>query len=84
MEIRWISSLARHPYGTGVWRTIRIYGQKFINKCTIKIGDGGRTLFWEEVWVGQASLKVNFPYLFSLSVQKVATVKQMRDAQVGI
>ncbi|WMV13212.1 hypothetical protein MTR67_006597 [Solanum verrucosum] len=44
-------------------------------------GDGGKTLFWEEVWAGQASLKASFPELFSLSLQKVATVKEMRDAQ---
>ncbi|KAG5601410.1 hypothetical protein H5410_032780 [Solanum commersonii] len=71
---------ATQPYGTGVWRTIRNLWPKLINKCTIKIGDGGKTLFWEEVWAGQA-LKASFPELFSLSLQKVATVKEMRDAQ---
>jgi len=81
METRWISNIATQPYGTGVWRTIRNLWPKLINKCTIKIGDGGKTLFWEEVWAGQASLKDSFPDLFSLSLQKVATVKEMRDAQ---
>ncbi|WMV11936.1 hypothetical protein MTR67_005321 [Solanum verrucosum] len=81
METRWISNIATQPYGTGVWRTIRNLWPKLINKCTIKIGDGGKTLFWEEVWAGQASLKASFPDLFSLSLQKVATVKEMRDAQ---
>ncbi|WMV47091.1 hypothetical protein MTR67_040476 [Solanum verrucosum] len=81
METRWISNIATQPYGTGVWRTIRNLWPKLINKCTIKIGDGGKTLFWEEVWVGQASLKASFPDLFSLSLQKVATVKEIRDAQ---
>ncbi|WMV26836.1 hypothetical protein MTR67_020221 [Solanum verrucosum] len=81
METRWISNIATQPYGTGVWRTIRNLLPKLINKCTIKIGDGGKTLFWEEVWAGQASLKASFPDLFSLSLQKVATVKEMRDAQ---
>lgn len=32
-------------------------------------------------WVGQASFKVSFLDLFSLSLQKVVTVKEMRDAQ---
>ncbi|WMV54149.1 hypothetical protein MTR67_047534, partial [Solanum verrucosum] len=81
METRWISNIATQPYGTGVWRTIKNLWPKLINKCTIKIGDGGKTLFWEEVWAGQASLKASFPDLFSLSLEKVATVKEMRDAQ---
>ncbi|WMV13345.1 hypothetical protein MTR67_006730 [Solanum verrucosum] len=81
MNTRWINNIATQPYGTGVWRTIRNLCPKLINKCIIKIGDGGKTLLWEEVWVGQASLKASFLDLFSLSLQKVATVKEMRDAQ---
>ncbi|KAG5570152.1 hypothetical protein H5410_059918 [Solanum commersonii] len=46
METRWISNIATQPYDTGVWRTIRNLWPKLINKCTIKIGDGGKVLFY--------------------------------------
>lgn len=81
VETKWISNIATQPYGTGLWGTIRNLWPKFINKCTIKIRDGGKTLFWEEVWVGQAPLRACFPELFNLSLQKVAAIKKMRDAQ---
>lgn len=79
MEMRWITKVATQPYDTGVWRTIRNLWPKFINKCKIKIGDGRKSLFSEEVWVGQEALKVSFPNLFNLSVHKMVTIKEMRD-----
>ncbi|KAG5617177.1 hypothetical protein H5410_017001 [Solanum commersonii] len=53
MENLWITSLPTQPYGSGVWRSIRNLWAKFFNKCKTKVGNGGRTLFWEDRWVDQ-------------------------------
>lgn len=76
----WISKATTQPYGTGLWRSIRNLWPKLINNCKIKVGDGRKTLFWEESWVGQGTLKNSFPDLFLLSLQE-DSVKEMRDNQ---
>ncbi|WMV14069.1 hypothetical protein MTR67_007454 [Solanum verrucosum] len=59
MENLWITNLSTQPYGSGVWRSIRNLWIKFFNKCKIKVGNGGRTLFWEDKWVDQVSPKIS-------------------------
>ncbi|WMV30226.1 hypothetical protein MTR67_023611 [Solanum verrucosum] len=81
MENLWITNLSTQPYGAGVWRSIRNLWIKFFNKCKIKVGNGGRTLFWEDKWVDQVTLRNRFPILFNMSLQKEATIREMRDNQ---
>ncbi|KAG5614848.1 hypothetical protein H5410_014672, partial [Solanum commersonii] len=45
------------------------------------VGNGGKTLLWEDVRVGQETLKNKYPDLFNLSLQKVSTIREMRDNQ---
>ncbi|WMV40391.1 hypothetical protein MTR67_033776 [Solanum verrucosum] len=81
MENLWITNLSTQPYGSGIWRSIRNLWIKFFNKCKIKVGNGGRTLFWEDKWVDQVTLRNRFPILFNMSLQKEATIREMRDNQ---
>lgn len=37
----WTSLILMHPYGTGVWRTIRSLWPKIISNSKIKVGHGG-------------------------------------------
>ncbi|WMV18045.1 hypothetical protein MTR67_011430 [Solanum verrucosum] len=81
MENLWITNLSTQPYGSGVWRSIRNLWIKLFNKCKIKVGNGGRTLFWEDKWVDKVTLRNRFPILFNMSLQKEATIREMRDNQ---
>jgi hypothetical protein len=42
-----------------------------------RIGNGGETSFWHDVWVGVQSLKEVFPRLFLVSTQKDACVSEV-------
>ncbi|KAG5620180.1 hypothetical protein H5410_005398 [Solanum commersonii] len=46
-----------------------------------KVGNGGRTLFWEDKWVDQVTLRNRFPILCNMSLQTEATIREMRDNQ---
>lgn len=59
----WTSMTVLHPYGTAVWRTIRNLWPKIISNSKIKVGHGGKTLFWEDIWVGNQTLKSRFTVL---------------------
>lgn len=38
-------------------------------------------MFWEDKWVDQVTLRNRFPILFNMSLQKEATIREMRDNQ---
>jgi hypothetical protein len=42
----------------------------FLESVSRKVGNGVTTLFWTSKWLGEASLAVMFPRLFSLANQK--------------
>jgi hypothetical protein len=47
-----------------------------------KLGNGGQTSFWSDIWIGEALLKERFPRLFSISSQKEAVVMDVRNQSV--
>jgi hypothetical protein len=46
-----------------------------------KLGNGNQILFWYEKWIGDRPLCDQFPRLFSLSIQKDATVREFWSGQ---
>jgi hypothetical protein len=42
--------------------------------CSRCLGNGARTSFWIDKWVGDLPLSVSFPRLFSLAIDKEATI----------
>lgn len=49
----------------------------FISNTFISVGNGVRTLFWEDKWAGDRCLKVVFPRLYSISPDKLKSIKQV-------
>ena len=41
------------------------------------VGNGRDTLFWYDRWLGDVSLRVKFPRLFDLAVEKESSVEDM-------
>jgi hypothetical protein len=61
------------------WMDICLIGSNlernwFAQSVTKKLGNGANTRFWEDICVGEMSLRDRFPHLFSISVQQQATV----------
>ncbi|WMV18963.1 hypothetical protein MTR67_012348 [Solanum verrucosum] len=81
MEGLWITKQVRSPYGVGLWRTIRNQWPKLWGNSRIVIGNGRRTSFWNDVWVGQYPLIQLYPVIYNLNQQKEATVADVRDNQ---
>ncbi|XP_028069533.1 uncharacterized protein LOC114272061 [Camellia sinensis] len=56
----------------------------FKQNIVMDIGDGRRTKFWIDIWVGNTCLKDEFPRLFSMSLDKTETVAGVRSRGIGI
>lgn len=78
----WYPSLNGVGSSSLIWRDIlalvhanpRLYNF-FVENMELKIGDGNRVKFWDDIWRGSLSLKSQFPRLYQLSVDKEITVK---------
>ncbi|WMV44031.1 hypothetical protein MTR67_037416 [Solanum verrucosum] len=81
MEDSWTTKEVRSPNGVGLWRTIRNLWPKIWRNSKIDIGNGRKTFFWNDVWVGQHSLKQLHPEIYNLNQQKEATVAEVKDNQ---
>jgi len=42
------------------------------------VGDGRNTLFGYDTWIGDTTLRLKFPRLFELAVEKESKVEEMR------
>jgi hypothetical protein len=73
--------------GSGWWRDIcRVDGSSgwFAQAACKKVGNGGTTKFWKDVWLGNQSLQSRFPRLFSISSQKEGLVSTMGRWDGGV
>ncbi|KAG5621909.1 hypothetical protein H5410_007127 [Solanum commersonii] len=64
-----------------VWKIIRRLWPQFSNNIYTNVGNGLKTYFWNEIWKGDDSLRNLFPNLYTLSLQRFATVAQVWGQQ---
>ena len=69
----WWRSICRLREGVGEGRA-----NWFDSNTRRVVGNGRRTLFWHDIWVGDVPLKLKFPHIFDLSVHKECSVEKMR------
>lgn len=74
LEDHWIIKTVTSTYGSSLWKAIRNLWPKLRRNCSIKLGDGRKTSFWEDRWLEQGSLKALFPDIFTLNQQTVAEI----------
>nr|GEV36188.1 RNA-directed DNA polymerase, eukaryota, reverse transcriptase zinc-binding domain protein [Tanacetum cinerariifolium] len=64
-------------FHSSTWNTIiqeinvlKSQGVDLISHCKIRVGNGMRTQFWNETWVGDTQLRYMFPRIYALEVNK--------------
>ncbi|GJR45913.1 RNA-directed DNA polymerase, eukaryota [Tanacetum coccineum] len=60
--------------------TLKAQGVNLISHCKIRVGNGRETSFWNDLWIGDASLRFMFPRLYALDTNKVCTVADKMNA----
>ncbi|WMV47891.1 hypothetical protein MTR67_041276 [Solanum verrucosum] len=80
-EEPWTTQAVKTPYEKGLWRTIRNQWPKMWGNSVIKVGNGRKTMFWNDIWVGQTPLRQQFPDIYNLNQQKLATISEVKNAQ---
>lgn len=65
----------------GLGRTFRNQWPKTLGNSVINVENGRKTLFWDDVWVGQTPLRQQYPDIYNLNQQKLATIAEVKNAQ---
>ncbi|OVA01020.1 Reverse transcriptase zinc-binding domain [Macleaya cordata] len=73
----WDVKRTTKPYGTSLWRGIFNNLDTFRQGLKFSIGDGRRTRFWFDLWLGEELLQFKFPTLFHLFRRQKAFVSEM-------
>lgn len=50
----------------------------------IKLGDRGKTKFWDEVWLGETSFGNSFPKLYNLRCKKIVLSRKWGAKRRGV
>ncbi|KAF5200233.1 hypothetical protein FRX31_010180, partial [Thalictrum thalictroides] len=69
----------KQPYGVSLWKGIMNLFSVFISCLRCNLGKGKCIRFWFDEWVGDKSLCLLFPTIFSVSNNKQGTVHSMKQ-----
>ncbi|GJW89447.1 RNA-directed DNA polymerase, eukaryota [Tanacetum coccineum] len=62
---------------------LKTQGVDFISHCKIRVGNGMRTSFWNDFWIGDSQLKYLFPRLYALESIKESSVADKLQAHIA-
>nr|GEZ28987.1 RNA-directed DNA polymerase, eukaryota [Tanacetum cinerariifolium] len=54
-------------------------GIDLMTYCRKKVGNGADTTFWDEVWIGEQPLKIQFPRMYALELRKKMSIENIAD-----
>lgn len=66
--------VVKQSYGVSLWKGIMATFDIFWNHIKIEVGMGENVSFWDDIWLGNEKLSTKFPNLFSLILDKEASV----------
>ena len=76
-EGSWFPSFPKGCHGVGLWKEISEEGMLLSQHCFVKLGDGIKVRFWEDLLCGEAPLCSSFPSLYDMAGSKGARVAEL-------
>ena len=74
-----LSQASLGPGCSHFWQSLLGVNNIFQQFAVRKINNGAKTMFWEDVWVNDSPLALQFPGLSALTFTKMVTVKKVKD-----
>jgi hypothetical protein len=68
--------------GSQFWRDLHKIKKWFKMGSRYEVGNGKKTFFWEDVWIGDVALKIRFPLVFCCCNQQGVTVSSILGGAV--
>ena len=77
-----LSQVSPKPLDSPFWRGVLKVKQEFFVVGSFQIGNGQSTRFWEDTWLGDRPLSVQYPTLFNIVRHKSVLVAEIGRAHV--
>jgi hypothetical protein len=77
LSTKTITQVTRNPGDSQFWSGLMSVKDDFLNMGRFQLQDGKEIRFWEDTWLGNTTLKVQYPNLFNIVRQKSATVAEV-------
>jgi hypothetical protein len=72
-----LTQVAAKPYGSHFWRGLMHKKDEVLAKGSFEIKDGTNVRFWDDTWVGDKPLKVQYPNLYNIVRDPHANVSKI-------
>ena len=69
-----LSQVEAKPTDSPFWKGLMKVKDEFFNRGSFIIGDGTKTRFWNDIWLGDTSLSAQYPSLYNIVQRKDVTV----------
>jgi hypothetical protein len=77
LSTKTITQVKRNPGDSQFWSDLMSVNDDFLNMGRFQLQDEKEIRFWEDTWLGDTALKVQYPNLFNIVRQKSATVAEV-------
>ncbi|WVZ62616.1 hypothetical protein U9M48_012344, partial [Paspalum notatum var. saurae] len=75
-----LSHVSLKPSGSQFWKSLMGVKEQFLTLGKFKLGSGNQVRFWEDKWLGNHKLSLQYPNLFNIVRHKHATVAEVLNA----
>ena len=72
-----LSQVSAKPTDSPFWKGLMKVKDDFFRRAFFKIGDGRTIRFWEDTWLGDTPLQIQYPSLYSITNQKNVMVYEV-------
>ena len=66
LQTKTLSQVTVRPTDSPFWKGLMKVKQSFFNRMKFIIGNGSSTRFWEDTWLGETPLAIQYPSLYRI------------------
>src|SRR3989337_3230430 len=74
LQTKTLSQVTVRPTDSPFWKGLMKVKQSMFNRTKFLIGDGTSTRFWEDTWLGEIPLSIQYPSLYRIAQRRDVVV----------
>jgi hypothetical protein len=70
LQSKTLAQITAQPSDPHFWKGLMRSKTTFFNRCKFIVGNGNTTSFWEDTWLGETPLALQYPALYNIVQRK--------------
>ncbi|XP_026410093.1 uncharacterized protein LOC113305226 [Papaver somniferum] len=80
----WSTKTQKSAYGCSIWKGVCKFDEDFKSNYMMQVGDENHTSFWNDIWISNIPLRVQFPATYAISGSKSAVAAEVIVFESGM